>query len=134
MSESPMNPYGKLFKGEGQTKVEIGYFSEKNKDGLQDVLVKITGKAAHEEGIEGQVQKCTATKGPDNGINYEYVQDGKTFNRMCMRKGWGAETLELYVSNETINLQHDEKESPEVKPDHLLTAYEEANKAKAKKK
>src|SRR5258706_5189970 len=134
MSDSPMNPHGKFYKGNNGIQAEIGYFSQKNKDGLQDILIKVTGKAAHDEGIDGQVLKCNAARGSNDGIDYQYEQDGNTYTRLSTRKSWGTESLELFVSEETAVLRYDEIASHEVQPLHLLTAYEEGKRKTAEKK
>ncbi len=128
MLDKKMNPYGKYMKGSQSTIVELGYFAEKNENGLQDLLIRATGKPAVDEGVDGAVLKCKAVAGPNGGVDYQYDREGKTYTRMSMRKNWGnQETWEIYLSTETIVLEIDEKMASEVKPLHLLTEFEKTN-------
>jgi hypothetical protein len=131
LAKDIMNPYGKVFAGEG-IKIECAYFKEKNKSGLYDVLIRVRGKAAVDEGIEGKVMHLVATPG-GTGVDYTYKANGKTLNRMSQRKNWNYESWEIYVSNESKKVFPDETLSSDFKPLHLLTEFEEQTNGKKKK-
>ena len=127
--DSVVNPYGKAFVGEG-VEIEMALFSKKNKAGLQDVLLKITGGPAHDEGIDGKVIKYT-TEPAGTGVNFNFPGNAKEkgYTRMISRASWGDWSFfEVYIGDKTYSVYLDEAKSKDVRPLHLLTAYNKDNK------
>lgn len=123
--KAEINPYGQMLIGDGVS-VEIATFAEKNKDGLYDVLMKITGGPAFEAGIDGKVIKYTAEPA-GTGYNLKFGDR----NRISVRSPWGAWTqVELYLNGKTHYLAKDSVQSSNVRPLHLLTEFKESNKGK----
>lgn len=122
-----VNPYGKLLKGEG-VEIEMAIFDQKNQQGLNDVLMKVTGAAAHDEGIDGKVLRYTATHG-GTGVDFKYKKDGAEFNRMSSRKAWGTwDQMEIYLGDKSISVSVDDKGSKKVKPAGLLAEFKSSTK------
>ncbi len=123
-----VNPYGVAFKSaQGGLEIEMAVYNKKNKHGLRDVLLKITGQAAHEAGIDGKVIRYNAVPG-GSGVDYQYQNKGKTLNRMIKRKRWGWNDMEVFLVNQTFKVYPDVASSSEVRPIHLLTAFQKAKK------
>lgn len=126
-AELAVNPYGKVYSGEGTT-VEMAILKEKNADGLNDVLLKITGADAYDEGIDGKVLRYTAVHA-GTGVNFNYSQGGKPYTRMVSRSAWGSWTFfEVYLKDKTIHVALDEAASKESRPLHLVTEYQKTAK------
>ena len=119
-----VNPYGKLLEGDG-VEVEMAQFATKNKDGLNDVLLKITGANAFNAGIDGKTLKYQAVHG-GTGIDYQF--EGKT--RMIVRQPYGDSwsVIQVFLDGKTITLNEDKVQSKEVRPLHLLTASQSTDK------
>lgn len=131
-TEMKLNPYGQFFTDpDGQMTIEMAWFEEKNEYGLHDALVKVTGRAAHTEGIDQQTYLYT-TYPAGTGINFGYTQGGQERTRMLTRSNWGSwKFFELFVNGEKFNVYPDEKRSKEVKPLHLYTEYKNQSKKSA---
>jgi len=111
-----MIPYGTAYKGNG-VEIEMAEFAEKNKNGLNDVLLKIVGQAAFKEGIDGKVIRYTAVHG---GTGIDYQVNGN--NRMIVRNPYGNSwaLVEVYLDGKTIYVRADASASKQVRPLHLL--------------
>jgi hypothetical protein len=120
-----LSKYGTAFRDEaGTTTVEIATLTKKNKDGLYDALVKITGPGAEKEGIDGKVEFLKAVHA-GTGYNLQYEKDGEARNRLSSRTQWGSwENVEIYLDSKTIKLYVDQSATKEVRPLHLLTEYQ----------
>ncbi len=131
-AKSVVSPYGFKFVSEDM-EVEMATFTEKNADGLNDVLLKITGPAAYEEGIDQKVIRYTAVPA-GTGVDFTYKKDGADFTRMLSRQQWGSWSFfELYLNNKTFKVYKNAEKSKEVKPLHLLTAYKQTPATSKKK-
>ena len=119
-----VNPYGKFLEGDG-VEVEMAQFATKNKDGLNDVLLKITGANAFNAGIDGTTLKYQAVHG-GTGIDYQF--EGKT--RMIVRQPYGDSwsVIQVFLDGKTITLNEDKVRSKEIRPLHLLSASQSTNK------
>jgi hypothetical protein len=122
-TKEEVNPYGRFFVGEG-VEVEMAEFTEKNKEGLRDVLLKVTGTNAFNAGIDGKTLRYQAVHG---GTGIDYKRDGET--RMLTRNPYGNwySVMEVLVDGKTITVQEDVTHSKAVRPLNLLTASEEEN-------
>lgn len=119
-----LNPYGKAFTGDGVT-VEMAMFAQKNADGLYDVLLKMTGPEAFNEGLDGKVIKYVARPG-GTGVDFVTQVDGRDYVRMLSRQSWGSWTFfEVYLGNKSLKVYQDEKASKAVKPAELLAAFQQ---------
>lgn len=117
-----VNPYGKFFADrDDDLQIEMALIEGKNANGLQDVLLKITGAAAYTEGIDGKVLRYTAVAA-GTGTNFEFTENGKTFTRMTTREG----SFEVFVADKTFKVFADGTKAKEVRPLHLLTAYKKS--------
>ncbi len=120
MEKKELNPYGLYFAGENLD-IEMATFVEKNEHGLNDVLIKITGHAAFDAGIDQHVYRYTAVPA-GTGVDFKYTQDGEEYTRMMTRQTWGSWSFfELYLGNKTFKVYKDEKKSKDVRPLHLQT-------------
>lgn len=119
-----VNPYGKFLVGDG-VEVEMAQFATKNKDGLNDVLLKISGANAFNDGIDGKTFKYQAVHG---GTGVDYQHEGKT--RMIVRQPYGDSwyLIQVFLDGKTISLHEDKARSKEVRPLHLLTASQPPKK------
>ena len=126
LAEDPtiVNPYGTFLEGDG-VEVEMAQFKVKNKEGLYDVLLKISGANAFNAGIDGKTFKYHAVHG---GTGIDYQRNGK--NIMSVRQPYGNSwsTIEAYLDGKTISLTEDKRRSKEVLPLHLLTASKTSGK------
>lgn len=119
-AEAPpvMNPYGKFLVGSG-VEVEMAEFAVKNKDGLNDVLLKITGANAFKAGIDGKTLKYQAVHG-GTGVDYKLGGIARLILRQPYGDSWS--TIEVFLDGKNIGLYEDDNRSKEVNPLHLLTA------------
>jgi len=119
-----VNPYGKFLEGDG-VEVEMAQFATKNKAGLNDVLLKITGANAFNAGIDGKTLKYQAVHG-GTGVDYQF--EGKT--RMISRPRYGDSwpVFQVFLDGKTITLNEDKGRSKEIRPLHLLTASQSSDK------
>jgi hypothetical protein len=114
-----LNPYGKVFVGEQGITVEVATLEATNKAGLHDALIRITGSAAHDAGIDGKVILHTAEHA---GTGFDFVDNG--YHRLITRKAWGTwEFFEVYLGKVQAKVYYDEKKSKELKVDDLAKAY-----------
>ncbi|MGI9302625.1 MAG: hypothetical protein ACR2RB_07960 [Gammaproteobacteria bacterium] len=97
--------------------------SEKNEDRLKDILVKVTGQAAYEAGIDNKVIRYRASHG-GNGVDYRYKKEDKWLTRLTTRKNWGWQQFEIYFGRDSYTLRVDNLQSRDVRPVHLWTAYD----------
>jgi hypothetical protein len=117
-----VNPYGKVFVGDGVT-VEMAILEGKNAAGLNDVLLRITGSPAHDDGIDGKTLRYSASHG-GTGVDFQYVEDGSTRNRMSTRNPWGQwKLIEVYLGSKTYKVYPDEAKSKASKPSQLLSEF-----------
>jgi hypothetical protein len=123
-----MSQYGKSFKEtNGDLTVEIAPVATKNEDGLQDALIKISGPAAEQDGIDGKVMYYVAVPA-GTGFNYVYMKGSSEAVRMTTRDSWESwKNFEIYVDGKTFRIYVDDKLSKEVMTQHLLTAYKQNN-------
>lgn len=107
-----VSKYGKVLKSaQGGLTVEMATYKQKNKHGLNDVLVRITGQPADLAGIDGQIARLEAVPG-GTGFDLKYKKAGKSYNRISSRTRWGSwEMLEMYIGNQTYKLYVDDKAS-----------------------
>ena len=129
-----LSPYGKVFVGSQGLVVEIATVDAKNKDGLHDALIRITGSAAHDAGIVGFVIMHVAIPA---GTGFDYV--AKDIHRMSSRSAWGSwDFFEVHLGGKSYDVGYDDKKSKELKVADLLKAYSAKSDAKdtkdAKKK
>lgn len=118
-----VNPYGKYLEGDG-LKIEIATYLEKNKDGLNDMLVKVTGAAAYEAGIDGKTLRYTAVPA---GTGYNLQRNDR--NLMSVRSSYGRwQQIEVYLAGRTYHVAANDSAAGMVMPLHLLTAYEQEKK------
>ena len=120
-AKEEVNPYGRFLVGEG-VEVEMAEFTEKNDEGLRDVLLKVKGAGAFNAGIDGKTLRYHAVHG---GTGIDYKLDGET--RLLTRNpydNWYS-LMEVLVDGKTISVQEDTARSKDVKPLDLLTAAEE---------
>jgi hypothetical protein len=119
--QSEVNPYGMFFEGDGVS-VEMATFTAKNTDDLHDVILKITGHAAAQAGIDGKAIKYSAVPA-GTGTNFTFEKDGETRTRMVTRQSWGSWSFfEVFLNGETFKVYKNNDKSKEVAPLHLLTA------------
>ncbi len=117
-----VNPYGIKFNSDPSgLEVELAVLTQPDKNGLQDILLKISGAAAYEAGIDGKVIRYKAVNG-GSGIHYQYEQAGHPLNRATLPDNAGWEQLNLYLGNQTYTLSINKKESSAVFPLHLYSA------------
>lgn len=89
MKTKEVSPYGKFFEADG-LEVEMAVFQTKNPHNLYDVILKLRGQAAIEEGIDGKAIKYTSEPA-GTGVNMIYFVGGETKVRMMTRSPWGAD-------------------------------------------
>lgn len=118
-TEKPIvNPYGQFLAGDG-LKLEIATYLEKNQHGMNDMLVKITGAAAYEAGIDGKTLRYSAEPA---GTGYNLKRDGR--NLMSVRSPYGRwQQIEVYLAGRTYQVTPREEMAERVMPLHLLTDY-----------
>lgn len=113
-----VNPYGQFLAGDG-LKLEIATYLEKNQHGMNDMLVKITGAAAYEAGIDGKTLRYSAEPA---GTGYNLKRDGR--NLMSVRSPYGRwQQIEVYLAGRTYQVAPREEMAERVMPLHLLTDY-----------
>lgn len=118
-----VNPYGKYLEGDG-LKIEIATYLEKNKDGLNDMLVKVIGAAAYEAGIDSKTLRYTAVPA---GTGYNLQRNGR--NLLSVRSPYGRwQQIEVYLAGRTYHVVANDGLAENVRPLHLLTAYEQEKK------
>lgn len=119
-----LNPYGKFLEGDG-VEIEMAQFVAKNKDGLNDVLIKMIGANAFSAGIDGKVLKYQAVPG-STGVDYRY--EGST--RMAVRQPYSdsSSVMQVFLDGKTIKLNEDKDRSKKVRPLHLLTESQSTDK------
>jgi hypothetical protein len=119
MSAAEINPYGKVFLG-NDVEVEMVIFNEKNSDDLHDVLLKFTGTAAYEAGIDGKVISYEAAPG-GNGVDFKKGMS----TRMISRSLWGTwEMLEVFLNGKTYRVKFDKEKSKSVSSESLFNAWQ----------
>ncbi len=116
-----VNPYGQFLYGDG-VEVEVAQLVTKNQDGLNDVLLKITGRQAFNAGIDGKVMLYQAVPG---GTGVDYKNNGKT--RFLVRNPYGDSwgLMEIFLNGKTILVYENNNKSKEVRPLHLYTEYQQ---------
>jgi hypothetical protein len=125
-----LSPYGKVFVGSQGLVVEIATVDAKNKDGLHDALIRITGSAAHDAGIDGQVIMHEAIPA---GTGFDYV--AKDIHRMSSRSSWGSwDFFEVHLGGKSYDVGYDDKKSKELKVADLQKAYSGKSDEKPAKK
>ena len=113
-----VNPYGQYLAGDG-LKIEIAIYLEKNQHGMNDMLVKITGAAAYDAGIDGKTLRYSAEPA---GTGYNLKRDGR--NLMSVRSPYGRwQQIEVYLAGRTYQVTPREEMAERVMPLHLLTDY-----------
>lgn len=116
-----LSPYGKVFVGDEGLTVEIATLEAKNSDGLHDALIRITGSAAHDAGIDGKVILHVAIPA---GTGFDYVDKSKDVHRMSSRTAWGSwDFFEVHLGGKSFNVGFSEKQSKELKVADLLKAF-----------
>lgn len=120
-TEPVVNPYGQFLYGDG-IEVEVAHLASKNADGLNDVLLKITGRQAFNAGIDGKVLLYQAVHG---GTGIDYKNKGKT--RLIVRNPYGDSwsLMQVFLNGKTILVYENSNKSKEVRPLHLHTEYTE---------
>lgn len=122
-----VSPYGKFFKGDG-LEVEMAVFNEKNRYGLQDVLLKFQGESAFAEDIDGKIIKYESTPA-GSGVDFKYKKKKEIRTRMMTRNHFGDKSLvEVYLNGKTIKVILDEKRSKEIKTSDLWKQFSELKK------
>ncbi|MBL4606548.1 MAG: hypothetical protein JKY01_01800 [Pseudomonadales bacterium] len=119
-----INPYGiSLTDSTSGLEVEIAYFNEKNADGLYDVLMRISGEAAFNAGVDGKVIRYTV-KNSGLGYAFSFKKGDSERNRMTTRNNnWlFGKSYDLYFGNKTFNL-YPNNNSSAVRPLNLLSEY-----------
>ncbi len=137
--DEEVNPYGQVFVGPATSDIELALitaqhaapalsaevaeFNEKNSHGLNDVLIKLSGSAAYQAGIDGKVVRYF-TVPAGRGQTFDYWSAGREKTRMTSESPWGQWTLaQLYLNGKCVNVRLDNARSQEARPQHLLTAY-----------
>jgi hypothetical protein len=116
-----LSPYGKVFVGDGGLVVEIATLDAKNTDGYNDALIRITGSAAHDAGIDGKVVLHAAVPA---GTGFDYVDKTKDVHRMSSRSTWGNwDFFEVHLGGKSYDVSFSDKKSKELKVNELLKAY-----------
>ena len=122
----PVNPYGLAFTSQPPgLQVELAQVTEKNRDGLYDVLLRISGRQAFSAGLDRQTMRYTAVRGAYSSIRYQFEQDGKALTRLMMRPNSAGSVWELYLDGQTYRLVADPALTNETRPLHLWTAFQE---------
>lgn len=120
-----VNSQGRYFKGPG-VEIEMAVFTDKNSLGLQDVLLKLKGKKAFEESIEGRVLRYKATR-DGSDVNYQYSEEGHNFTRLSSHDIYGTVHFNVFFGDQKIGV--DELDQPPAdadKPVDLLKAYQQS--------
>lgn len=127
MSKMTVNPYGKYFADHDHAiTIEMAIFEGKNENGLSDVLLRISGAEAHNEGIDGKVIRYKAEPA-GTGVNFQYEYNGQPTTRMLSRDSLGGWNMfEAFVGEKKFKVYLDAKKASNVKPLHMLTAYKES--------
>ena len=119
--ELKLSPYGKVFVGDQGLVVEIATLEAENADGLHDALIRITGSAAHDAGLDGAVILHVAEHA---GTGFDYIDKAKGSHRMTTRSGWGNwDSFEVHLGGKSYDVGFHEKKSKELKVGDLLKAY-----------
>lgn len=120
--DHPLNPYGRYFTSSPVgLDIELAYFQEKNEEGLHDILLKIVGAEAFNEGIDGKVVRYSASVA-SSGVNYSYTVNDREKNRLTTRDSqWYGNSFQLYVAGKTFQLVPQIRMNGVVKPRHLYT-------------
>jgi hypothetical protein len=119
--ELKLSPYGKVFVGDGGLTVEIATLDAKNADGYNDALIRVTGSAAHDAGLDGKVVLHAAVP---SGTGFDYVDKAKDVHRMSSRNAWGSwDFFQVHLGGKSYDVGFSEKKSKELKVDDLLKAY-----------
>jgi len=118
-----LNPYGRALEGDG-VEMEFAQFAKKNKDGLYDALIKMTGANAFAGGIDGATLRYEALPA-NSGINYR--RNGQVV--MTVRTvGGGWSSQQVFLDGKTLAVHENKDRSKEVRPLHLLSAWEDSGK------
>lgn len=131
-SKNILNPYVKRFEGD-EVQVEMVLFNEKNKDHVHDALIKFTGTAAHQAGIDGMVFRYYAeTTSQDlrkSGINF--MKEGGEFRIMSLPSPTEWQT-KVFLNQKTYVVQ---AKGPDVKDEraaqYMLEDWNSQHRAKA---
>lgn len=119
-SKPVVNPYGQYLAGDG-LKLEIATYLEKNQHGLNDMLVRVTGAAAYEAGIDGKTLRYSAEPA---GTGYNLKREGR--NLLSVRSSYGRwQQVEVYLAGRTYQVTAREDMAERVMPLHLLTDYQQ---------
>ncbi|MDH5178980.1 MAG: hypothetical protein OEZ39_02725 [Gammaproteobacteria bacterium] len=125
-ADEALSKYGKVYENrQAQLTVELVPYQEKNKAGLQDVLIRISGPDAEADGIDGKIIRYRPVHA-GTGVNFQYhdTKDNKWYNRMGSRAGWwGADFYEVWLGNKTIKVWLNGNASSLLNTKHFLTAY-----------
>ncbi len=108
-SATEVNPFGKLYEGEGVT-VEMAMLAQKNDDGLNDVLLRISGAEAFNEGINGKVIKYVARPASRDGVDFVTQVNGADYVRMLSRD----RSFEVYLGHKSYPVWLNETKSKDV--------------------
>jgi len=122
MQNIRVNPYGKALKDKnGDVKVEMALYAEKNSDGHDNAILKFNGVFAFSEGIDGKAFSCVAEK-VEGGLSYvEKLPDGQKRLRLLMHYGLEAiKNIEVFVDGQKVKVFYSEEDTKLVKPLHLL--------------
>lgn len=103
-----INPYGKIYIGEGVT-IEMAMLAQKNAAGVNDVIMRITGAEAFNEGIDGKVIRYAARRAGAGGTGMDIVTQlkGNDYVRMTLRNS----SWEVYLNNKSLRIWVDEEKS-----------------------
>jgi hypothetical protein len=116
-----VSAYGKVLRDlEGDLRVEMALIEPKNADGLNDVLLRIVGRAAEEDGIDGKVVRYGAEVG-GTGVNYKIGDRVRLLSRPVnygQLMNW-----EAYVANKEFKLLPDEAASKSLDTQTLVRDY-----------
>ncbi len=112
-----VNPYGKLYEGDGIT-IEMAMLAQKNAAGVNDVIMRISGAEAFNDGINGKVIQYTARPAGAGGTGMDIVtqMNGADYVRMTLRNS----SWEVYLNSKSLRVSIDEEKSKHVDTKKLV--------------
>ncbi len=112
-----VNPYGKVYEGDGIT-IEMAMLAQKNEAGANDVILRITGAEAFNDGINGKVMKYTARPAGAGGTGMDIVtqMNGADYVRMTLRNS----SWEVYLNSKSLRVSVDDQKSKQLDTKKLV--------------
>ena len=120
-AKDEVNPYALFLQGSG-LEAEIVYFTEPNKSGLYDALIKFYGMEAYNLGIDKKVIRYEAVRS-GRGIDYQTKVNGKAVTRLTLSDDSTDNGYYEAYMGKKMRLTADYKESKSIQPLHIYTEY-----------